>query len=55
MKQKIVKTPWKAFGGAFSGKMPYKEAVKTPQGLSKGSFPVTLLTLQSVDETYPFE
>ena len=50
-----VNIPWKAFGGAFPGKMPYKEAVKTPQNLSKGSFPVTLLTIQSVDETHPFE
>ena len=47
-----VNIPWKAFGGAFPGKMPYKEAVKgavkTPQSLSKGSFPVILLSVNDV-------
>jgi hypothetical protein len=37
----------------MSYKEAVKEALKTPSGLSKGSFPVALLTVHSVDETHP--
>ena len=58
---KVVKTPWKPFGGPWQVKcLMYKEAekeavIKTPQGLFKGSFPMTLLTVHSLDKTHPFE